>query len=1069
MPKRAPTMAPASADPGAGPGPRSGLLSGLLERPPLPLALLDQDDRLIHANPPFLALAGDLPPQPHTLAAWAARAVADPARCQEFLDAWRLAGGRETWELDLEMASPDGRSRRFLAQGSHLERGQRLLLLNEVTAQSLLEESKQLFERAFQASPVCLTLSTLPEGVMLDVNEVFLTTTGYTRQEVIGRQALEMGFYPDPSLRQALVGRLMLEGRLRGLRLDLRRKDGQVANLVVSMDLLSLAGRPVLLMSASDLAGGGQAALALRESEAKFRILTETTTSGIFIIHGEYFRYMNPAGLRLVGYSAQEIQNVRFWEVVHPDFRDLVRSRGLARQEGQTVPSHYEFQLLGRNGDARWVDFTAGPIDYQGQPAMLGTVYDITERRQAEEDLRLDEARLEALVKLGQMHNVPLQAIVDYTLEEAVRLTGSAIGYAGFVDEQQGIMTIMARSRAAMEQCATADKPRVYRLKDIGLWGEAIRRRAPVIANDYQAHPRKMGYPDGHLAITRYLSVPVNDSGRVVAVIATANKQDPYDDADVRQVALLMDAMWKIVQRRRALDALAISEERFRSLTENAPDIIFTLGVDGSFTYVNPAWQRLLGHAPQELLGRPFVDFVRPQDVEVARGMFRRLRDEGFTISEERGILLDKDGRQRHFTLGGGPNLDTRGRVTGMVGVLKDIGDQVELEAQLRHAQKMEAVGTLAGGVAHEFNNLLMALRGYGQLLGLLEGLPPGAGSYLAKIDQGCQRAADLTSKMLTLTRLEAGDKTAVDLNQVAQGVWQLLHQTNSPRIDLVFQEEVNLPPVLANAAQMEQVLFNLALNARDATSAGGRITLRTRLVDLDAAFVQHNPWAREGPYVLLKVEDSGRGMSPEVMARVFDPFFTTKEPGKGTGLGLSVAYSILKAHDGHISVHSQPGQGACFTVYLPATEQAPAGSASVGEALDLPRGQGERVLVVDDEPLLRDIAAEMLEGFGYRVSTASQGEEALALYRDALSQGRPHDLVIMDLAMPVMDGQTCLERLHQCHPQARVLVVTGHGPQRVSWGREPCHPRQVLRKPYSLAQLLCHVRQVLRGGLEVD
>jgi PAS domain S-box-containing protein len=639
------------------------------------------------------------------------------------------------------------------------------------------------------------------------------------------------------------------------------------------------------------------------------------------------------------------------------------------------------------------------------------------------------------------------------------------VGYASFVDEEQGTMTIVAHSRMAMEQCATAEKPNSYRLTDIGLWGEAIRRRSPLIANDFSAQLQKNGFPEGHIPLTRYLGVPVIDGGRVVAVIGAGNKQDPYDDADVRQVTLLMDAMWKIVRHRRAQDALRVSEERFRSLTENAPDIIFTLGVDGNFTYVNPAWQRLLGHAPQGLLGHPLVEHVRPQDVDSARRMFRRIRDEGRTVSEVRGILLDSQGRERPFALSGGPNLDTQGRVTGMVGVLKDVSHQMELEAQLRHAQKMEAVGTLAGGVAHEFNNVLMAVRGYTQLLGLSQGLPANTLSYLEKIDQSCQRAADLTSKMLTFTRLEAGDKTPVDLNQVAQVVWQLLNQTTSQAIEVVFQEEVHLPLVLANAAQMEQVLFNLGLNARDATSAGGRITLRTRLIDLDAEFAQQNPWAQAGPYALVEVEDTGQGMTPEVMARIFDPFFTTKEPGKGTGLGLSVAYSIVKAHSGHIAVQSRPGLGSCFAMYLPVTEQVATAPPGGAVALELHRGRGEHILVVDDEPQLREIAAEMLESFGYRVSTASQGEEGLTFYLRALQEGRPFDLVIMDLAMPVMDGLTCLERLHQRHPQAKVLVVSGHGGETVSWGQEPRHPQEILRKPYSLPQLLHHVQQALLGG----
>jgi CheY-like chemotaxis protein len=301
-----------------------------------------------------------------------------------------------------------------------------------------------------------------------------------------------------------------------------------------------------------------------------------------------------------------------------------------------------------------------------------------------------------------------------------------------------------------------------------------------------------------------------------------------------------------------------------------------------------------------------------------------------------------------------------------------------------------------------------------------------------------------------------------VDVNLVAEGVWEVFRQTVPPQIELALALKPGLPPVLGNAQQLEQVILNLVLNARDAIAAEGRITLASGRVEFDARSLESRPWARPGEYLTLEVADTGEGMTPEVAGRVFDPFFTTKEPGRGTGLGLAVAYSILKGHGGHIEARSEPGRGSRFTVYLP-LGQAPAPEASSESAAeDPPPGRGETILVVDDEPQLREIASEMLQAFGYQTAGAANGREALELYQEALAQGQPFGLVLLDLAMPVMDGHECFERLSALHPGAKVLVTTGHGGEPGEGGLLGGNSRGVLRKPYNLTQLLSQVRRAL-------
>ncbi len=924
------------------------------------------------------------------------------------------------------------------------------------------------FRTIFLASPVAMCLTTLAEGRLILANQAMLALLGRRSEDVIGHTTVELGLFGDAAERQARLQKLRARGRLGGDAWFLRRPDGGEVVLSWHADPLELEQVPCLLVTALDITEAHRSAQALRESEAKFRTLTETTATGIFIIQGDLFRYMNPAGRRLCGLDDQQLATTPFWEVVHPDHRQMVRARGMARQLGLPVPPHYEFKLVRPDGDERWVDFAAGAMAYRGQPAMLGTVFDITERKLAEEKLRLEEVRLEALTQLTRMQGATPQEIMDFALSQAVELTRSDLGYLGFLDQEQETLTVGTMHGLGKLGPWAKGRDLVFDVAGGGLVTEAARTHRPVVANDLALGANGRDLPPGHPPIHNYLSVPLLDDGHVVALAGVANKEGPYDDSDARQFTLLMEGMWGLLQRARSGQALEESEQRFRSLAENAPDIIYTLAEDGSINYVNPAWRKLLGHRPSEVLGRYFVDLCRPQDTGQMVRLFKRIRDHRLTISEYRGVLPHKDGHPCHFSMSAGPNFDSQGAVSGMVGILKDIGAQMELEAQLRHAQKMEAVGTLAGGVAHEFNNALMAIRGYSQLLGMLPDLPARAASHLARIDQSCARAAALTSKMLTFTRMEVGEQVAVDLNQVAQGICQLLDQTTSPLIEVVLEAQPGLPKVLGDAAQLEQVLFNLALNARDATLGPGRITFTTGLVTLDKEATGQQPWLGPGEYVQVEVADTGRGMPPEVLERVFDPFYTTKEPGKGTGLGLSVAYSIVRGHGGHISARSAPERGSRFILLLPVLDdgQAPA-EPPLQPSRPCARGGRERLLVVDDEPSLREIARDMLEAFAYQVETAAHGREALEIYARGIAEGRPFDLVLLDLAMPVMDGLECLRRLRRQHPSAKVLVTSGYGGEVATSFPLEARPQGVLAKPYDLPSLLERVRRVLEGAEE--
>ncbi|MBI4797503.1 MAG: response regulator [Desulfarculus sp.] len=385
--------------------------------------------------------------------------------------------------------------------------------------------------------------------------------------------------------------------------------------------------------------------------------------------------------------------------------------------------------------------------------------------------------------------------------------------------------------------------------------------------------------------------------------------------------------------------------------------------------------------------------------------------------------------------------------------------EQARLRERLEHAQRMEVVGTLAGGISHDFNNMLQAVSGYAQIMLLRAGLDQEQEKYLHSILEACRRASELVNQLLTFSRRTEPRTQAVDLNREVRQVARVLERTIPRMIGIETSLSPDLRPINADPTQIEQVLMNLGNNARDAMPQGGILRFETCNVYLDERYSARQVGVKAGHYALLKVSDTGSGIPREVLPRIFEPFFTTKALGEGTGLGLSTVYGIVKAHQGHITCYSQTGQGTIFKVYLPAAE----GEVGEGQALppgprELPGGQ-ETVLLVDDEPALLEIAREMLQQFGYWVLTAMSGEEALDICRQ---HGRQIDLVIMDLGMPGMGGRACLRELRLLDPDLPVIISTGYSTNGQEEDVRRAGAAGFLPKPYQMLELLTAVSQVL-------
>ncbi|MBI5251023.1 MAG: PAS domain S-box protein, partial [Desulfomonile tiedjei] len=521
-----------------------------------------------------------------------------------------------------------------------------------------------------------------------------------------------------------------------------------------------------------------------------------------------------------------------------------------------------------------------------------------------------------------------------------------------------------------------------------------------------------------------------------------------HADGSISKLEIFHD----ITDRKRAEEARV----RLATAVEQAAEAIVITDTDGNIEYVNPAFHRITGFTSEEVLGdKPSLLKSEGYDFE----FFHKLRETLLKGESWAGRLVKKrkDGSPYEEDATISPVKDSGGRIINFVAVKRDISEEVQLQKQLVQSQKMEAIGTLAGGVAHDFNNLLQVVLGYSELILSDEGLGDCYRDDLKKILQASRNGAELVQQLLTFSRKTDSKPRLLNLNRHIDQVKALLERTIPKMIDIQLFASEDLRPINADPVQIEQILMNLAINARDAMPDGGKLVIEARNVDLDEDYCKTHLGPQPGPHVLLAVSDSGYGMDKQTLEHIFEPFFTTKGPGKGTGLGLAMVYGIVKQHQGHVSCYSELGKGTTFKIYF----RAFAAETNAGEktSLSWPRGGNETILLVDDEELIRDLGERILARAGYRVLTATDGNEALQLYA---SLDEEISLVILDVIMPQMGGKQCLEELVKIDPRIKVLIASGYSSSGPAKETLAAGARGYVSKPYNIRQLLEAVRTVL-------
>jgi two-component system cell cycle sensor histidine kinase/response regulator CckA len=552
------------------------------------------------------------------------------------------------------------------------------------------------------------------------------------------------------------------------------------------------------------------------------------------------------------------------------------------------------------------------------------------------------------------------------------------------------------------------------------------------------------GEREAYQVESRYVA---NDGTVVWGQVAVALVRDAAEKPHFA-ISMVQD----VSERKQAEEALRQSEERYRELFENANDMVFTLDLDGNFTAINGSGERITGYERDELLGRNFAQLVAPEDAESTYA----LAGEGDARTFECSIIAH-DGRRvpievasRLIREGGTP--------VGVQGIARDVSERRELEEKLRQAQKLEAIGLLAGGVAHDFNNMLTAITGYSDFaLAALDNERGVRRADIEEIAKAAERAGALTSQLLAFSRKQILRLEVVDLNDVVGEMDKLLRRLIGEHIDVVTAFGAGLGRVKADRSQLEQVIVNLAVNARDAMPNGGKLVIETANADPDEIRA-HAPELTPGPHILLTVSDTGCGMDAATQARIFEPFFTTKGRGQGTGLGLATVYGVVKQSGGHIEVESEPGIGTTYRIYLPRVDEPVAASDETVEPAESATGS-ETVLLVEDEEIVRKLIRDTLRRSGYTVVEAEDGAEAMRICE---RREAPVDIVVTDVVMPNMTGPELVERLATVQPDVKVLYVSGYTDGHMAPRGQLDSSTELLMKPFTPNLLARKVRELL-------
>jgi PAS domain S-box-containing protein len=775
-------------------------------------------------------------------------------------------------------------------------------------------------------------------------------------------------------------------------------------------------GRPVGLRGVTtDISERKQAERALRESEERYKGLIESSFDGVVIHRNRIIRSANRAYEEMFGYEIGELIGLSVLAIVPADHREFVRE-GVARED-----SLFETIGLKKDGTHINIEVSATACLYQGERARLAAVRDITERKQAQERLQQSERRFRQLAE-----NInEVFWIMDPNKNELLYVSPAFEEIWG-----QPCESLYKRPDSYLQTIHPEDQESIRAARD--------RRRQGAHTDDEYRIVR----PDGSIRWIHDRAFPIREEGGSVSRIVGIAEN--------------------ITERKRAQDALRESEERYRLLFERNPQPMWVFDLETlAFLEVNDAAIHHYGYSREEFLRMTIKEIHSEEDlpalIQTISGLTPQHKEGGtWKHRKKDGTSIDVEINSHELTFYDRP---------AQIVLAYDVTERSFLEEQLRQSQKMEAIGQLAGGIAHDFNNLLTAITGYSELsMRRLRAEDPLL-SNLHEIKKAGDRAASLTRQLLAFSRKQVLQPKVLDLNSVVSDLEKMLRRLIGEDIELCTVLEPKVGSIKVDPGQIEQIIMNLAVNARDAMPLGGKLIIETKNILLDDEYARKHIAVTPGPFVMLAVSDSGAGIDPKTQSHIFEPFLTTKEVGKGTGLGLSTVYGIVRQSGGNIWVYSEVGLGTTFKIYLPRTDERLQAYKRDSGPEEFLRGT-ETVLLTEDEEIVRKLACQVLRIYGYQVLDAANGDAALLICE---SHPAPIHLLITDVIMPGMSGRELATRLTELRPEMKVLYMSGYTDSAIVHHGVLDEGANFIQKPFSTDVLAIRVREVLDARAKAE